>query len=187
MRLFIAIELPEDIKDEIVEIEEELRTFWSAKWVERDNIHLTLKFLGEIEDGRIEEVKRIVSETSQMNYRLSLNLENIGGFPNLKKPRIIWIGVREVEKRVVNIMENLEEKFIKFGIEPERKKKTPHITIGRIKGYLGKYSEKESKVIDGLIYKSRIFRVESISVIKSVLTPKGAIHTVIKQYPLKTL
>ncbi len=177
MRLFVAIEVPEDIRKEIFYIEEKLKEFYSAKWVEMANIHLTLKFLGEIEKERIEDVKRILKKISEGDTAFEINLERVGGFPNLKRPRVLWIGVNKGFEDVKGIMESLEEEFTKIGIEPEKRKKHPHITIGRVK-------KKEKKLSGEIDYESRIFEVKQISLIKSILTPKGAEHTTLERFVL---
>lgn len=186
MRLFIAIEVPDDIKNEVVALEEErLANFYRAKWIEKENIHLTLKFLGEVEERRLEDVKKIVSEISKNNAKFDLNLKNLGGFPNLKRPRVLWIGVEEGKENIVYLMEQLETAFARFGIEPEKRKKTPHITMGRVKELIQRYGGKEQKEINKLTYESRVFKANSILLFKSVLTPKGAVHTVVEQYALQ--
>jgi 2'-5' RNA ligase len=182
MRLFIAIEIPEDIRNEVVAVEEKLGSFYRAKWVEKDNIHLTLKFLGDVEEKGLKDIKNIVSEISKKNSGFDLNLENIGGFPNLKRPRVLWIGVGQGKENTVSLIEQLEKEFARLGIQPEKRKKTPHITIGRVKGLIERGGEKEREDVNKLTYKSRVFRVDTVSIIKSVLTPRGAIYTVLERY-----
>ncbi|MDO9575002.1 MAG: RNA 2',3'-cyclic phosphodiesterase [bacterium] len=184
MRLFVAIELPEDIREELVVVEEKLENFFKARWVAKDNIHLTLKFLGDVEEKMLEDIKKTVSEISQKNHRFDLTLEDIGGFPNLKRPRVLWIGVEQGKKNTMCLMEQLEKELTNFGIKPEKREKSPHITIGRVKGLAQRDTEKRQEDIHKLTYKSRVFRADAVSLIQSVLTPSGAVYTVLERYML---
>lgn len=184
MRLFIAIQIPKDIREDIVRIEQSLSALFRAKWVGFDNIHLTLKFLGEIDEKRLDEVKEILYSTAKRYNGFPLSLKGIGGFPDLRRPRVIWIGVKDGERYVVNIMDDLEEKFVRFGLEPEKRKKTAHITIGRVKDRIKMLEQKEREDIERLDYKSRLFEVDSVSLVKSILTPEGPVYTVVGSYPL---
>ena len=181
MRLFVAIELPEDIREELVAVEEKLKNFFKAKWVAKDTIHLTLKFLGDVEEKMLEDIKKTVSEISQKNHRFDLTLKDTGGFPNLEMPRVLWIGVEQGKKNTMGVMEQLEKELTKFGIKPEKREKSPHITIGRVKG-LAQRDTKKKEDIHKLTYKSRVFRADAVSLIQSVLTPSGAVYTVLGQY-----
>jgi len=185
MRLFVAIKIPEDIRDELVAVEGKLAGIYRARWVKRDNIHLTLKFLGEVEEKRLGDTAKIVSEISKDNPGFDLNLENIGGFPNLKRPRVLWVGVQRGEKNTVCLMEQLEKNFARLGIKPEKREKNPHITLGRVKGPTRSSDKKGRDGVNKLTYKSRVFRADAISLIKSELTPRGAIHTVLERYALQ--
>lgn len=185
MRLFVAIEIPEDIRDELVAVEGKLAGIYRARWVNRDNIHLTLKFLGEVEEKRLGDTAKIVSEISKDNPGFDLNLENIGGFPNLKRPRVLWIGVERGKENAVLLMEQLEKRFVRLGIKPEKRAKNPHITLGRVKGLMQRPDDRGREDINNLTYKSRVFRADAVSLIKSALTPRGAIYTVLERYALQ--
>jgi len=185
MRVFIAIELSSSVKEEMARIQERLKgTRDKIKWVDPSLIHLTLKFLGEINEGELEKVveatKRVASKFSPFN----LEVKGTGAFPSSLSPRVIWIGVNEGENVVEDLAREIEQKLNKEGFATEKKKWTPHLTLGRVKllqdgGKLAKIIQGEKDAQVGRV------RVETLSVVKSRLTPKGPIYTTLKYIPLR--
>jgi len=93
--------------------------------------------------------------------------------------------VEQGKKNTMRLMEQLEKELTKFGIKPEKREKSPHITIGRVKGLAQRDTEKRQEDIHKLTYKSRVFRADAVSLIQSVLTPSGAVYTVLGRYALQ--
>lgn len=132
MRAFIAIDLPISIKNKISRIQSHLKTSdISAKWVKPENIHLTLKFLGNIKEPQIGQVKDTIRETASLLKPFEVSFNNFGVFPNPKKPKVFFISLTE-ENALKKIADILENKLEKFGFKKENRFKA-HITLARIK------------------------------------------------------
>ncbi len=189
MRAFIAIDLPKEIKDYLSLLEAKLKQSGAdVKWVAPVNIHLTLKFLGEIDEQKTNKITQILEEISFRTPQYHLKLGDIGAFPNIKSPRIIWIGLAAGDNETKEIATNLEEKIEKIGIPKEDKPFASHITIGRIKSNLNR--EKLTQALTALttendkaIYQ---FLATKLTLFKSTLTPQGPIYEAVKESSLKT-
>lgn len=188
MRTFIAIELPENIKTSLKNIQDELKKCGAdVKWVEPENIHLTLKFLGEIEENQLEAINQAIEETAKNKPKYLITLSGLGVFPDLKRPRIIWIGIKDQNNATKLITEELEEKLEKINIPKEERKFLGHITIGRVKSGLNKdkLAEKlETLNID--LAKDMGFIADKITLFKSTLGPKGPAYETLKEVTLNT-
>ncbi|MEO0275895.1 MAG: RNA 2',3'-cyclic phosphodiesterase [candidate division WOR-3 bacterium] len=177
MRTFIAIDIPDELKEKIYNaFNREREKIKGVKWVEKENLHITLKFLGEIKEEKVKEVEKILDELSNKFKSFEIKLGELGGFPEFKNPRVLWIGVSPYEK-MEEIFNFIEERIESINIEKEERKFHPHITIARIKERKGVSFEK--KKFD---YK---FKVDRIVLFKSDLRPEGPIYTQIKEVKLK--
>lgn len=192
MRTFIAIELPKEIKDFLRHLQEQLkRSQADVKWVEPQNIHLTLKFLGEVDDRKLDEVKQILEDTTRDKNPFSIRLSSLGAFPKIDSPRVIWIGIDKGNSQTQEIAKELEEKIAKVGIPKEDRPFSSHITIGRTRSTLNrqklvenlKTSAGQSVDTGGELE----FIVTKITLFQSTLTPKGPIYAVLKEANLKTI
>lgn len=184
MRCFIAIDMPEDIKrsisDFISKIDHKIK---GIRWVLPENIHLTLKFLGELEDNQIKEVKKKISDISSNHSNFDINISKIGGFPTLKKPNILWIGIEESEN-LKALYDDIENSLLEIGFEKEDRKFSPHLTIGRVK---------DKRDIDSVIKAIASFqnfyfgtaKVNEILLMRSILKPSGAEYSKIEIFNLK--
>ena len=167
MRVFVAIEISKE------EILKKIQTFQKnvgidAKPTKIDQIHFTLKFLGEIDQVRYDQVKDVMEKISFSSFDISL--KGVGGFPNLKNPRVIWIGIdKNGAEKLISIANEVGIKLTTLGFEKEKKFK-PHLTVFRVKKKINDISSimKEYETVE--------FGVQTISKIKvkrSVLSPKG--------------
>ncbi len=170
MRTFIAIEIPEHIKKEIVKIQDELPVF-NGKKTEYENLHLTLKFLGEVDEKKIEEIKKRLKKVKMNSFEAEIN--NIGVFSD----RIIWIGIRNCDELQKEIDEKLSELF-----EKERRF-MGHLTIARIKDF--KDRKKFSEEMKKIKIPEMNFMVENFCLKKSKLTRNGPTYEDIEIYPLE--
>jgi len=181
MRLFVGIELPENIKKEIEEIGKELKKkVKEAKVVRKGNLHITLKFLGEVKEEKISEIDKKLKEVSEYFAPFSVSVGKIGNFPEGKRMRVLWVGV-ESNGILNKINFKIEKVLSTIGFKEENRFKE-HITIARFK------STPDMKFIENLKekYSSFLgeFRIESFSLIKSNLTPEGPIYKNLKEYKL---
>ncbi len=190
MRTFIAIELPQETKNHLAKLQEQLKTTGAdVKWVTPHNIHLTLKFLGETNEKKIDKIKAILKLTAEGKKSFPVSLSSIGTFPNLDFPRIIWLGIDKGTAQIKELVEELEERIAKIGIPKEKRPFSSHITIGRIKS-----ADKKELLIEALKNTSALleksplpeFPADKITFFKSTLTPKGPIYEILKEVNLRT-
>lgn len=189
MRTFIAIDLPKEIKDSLSTIQEQLKKSGAdVKWVLPQNIHLTLKFLGEIDDARLSKINKIIEDATKDKNPFQIHISSIGAFPKIKFPRILWIGIDKGNNETKGIVKELEEKISKIGIPAEDRPFSSHITIGRTKSTLNR--EKLVQDLETLAIKfgeeNLEFTVTKITLFKSTLTPKGPIYEILKETSLQT-
>ncbi len=176
MRIFIAIKVPDSIKEKIFKLQKNL-DIRNIRWVASQNIHLTLKFLGEVPEKQIEAVIEAIKSSTQKSKPFDISFEEIGGFPNSKQPRVLWVGIKEGKDKLIELMQNLNKEFSSIGFETESRKPAPHLTIGRIK-------KVESLKLKVEKIKTTSFLTEQVYLIKSELTSQGPIYTDIKEFKL---
>ncbi len=189
IRSFIAVELPENLKKELIRFEDDLRKKVPdcARWVNPDGIHLTLKFLGNIRPEKVEEIRRAIEESCRNTLPFELKVTEIGVFPSLRRIQVIWIGVSGDLDRLVELQKSIDANLKRLGFTPETRPFTPHLTIARIRESASPEDRKRlSEVLSEV--KCELMspvRVESISLMRSDLTPGGAIYHQICEIPLK--
>ncbi len=173
MRVFISIDMPETVKREIKKIQEKLPEFYGKK-TEIENLHLTFKFLGEIDENKVEEIKRKLKEIKFNKFEAEIN--SIGVFSE-KFIRIIWLHLTNCEDLQKEIDEKLRDLFEK------EKRFMSHLTIARVKSIRDKrkFLEEINKIKTSKIK----FLVESFKLKESTLTEKGPIYNIIEEYNLK--
>jgi 2'-5' RNA ligase len=189
MRTFIAIELPREIKSFLAELQNKLKESGAdVKWVEPQNIHLTLKFLGEIDEKKLNAVTGITENVTKDKKAFPIRLSSMGAFPNIDYPRIIWIGIDKGDIEAKQIAEELEDNLTKIGIPKEDRPFSSHITIGRTRSTQNRnklvWEIKNLMNISG--QKNLEFAVTKITLFESNLTPKGPIYKTLKEASLKT-
>ena len=184
MRTFIAIQIPDIVKSELIQITDKLKSSRAdLKWVKPEGIHLTLKFLGNIDEQKATEVKEVLNKVVKAEVPFEIRLEGLGAFPKPAFPRVIWAGVKEGAQNTINLAKNLEEQLEKIGFEKERRSFYPHLTLGRLRSPQNK--GKLSNLLESTKFKSSsIIKVARLNLIQSTLTPTGAIYTVLYQAEL---
>jgi len=185
MRTFIAIELDKTIKDSVSALIQKLDTGGrNFRWIKPQGMHLTLKFLGEVSEDKITEVKSVLGSIAKDYSRFPLSLKETGTFPPAARvPRVVWIGIEKNES-LQNIQARVEKELHNIRFPKEKRKYHPHLTLGRIKGLqnietvmetLNKYKEAE---FGGMT-------VSKITLFKSTLKPTGAEYTILSEFYLK--
>ncbi|MDD4953710.1 MAG: RNA 2',3'-cyclic phosphodiesterase [Candidatus Omnitrophica bacterium] len=190
MRSFIAIELPRKFKDTLAKIQDRLEVSGAdVKWVQPQNIHLTLKFLGEIDEEKIGRVADIIKAVAENNHPYPLALSCVGAFPNITSPRVIWAGVNKGNEETTRIAKELEEKISAIGIPEEVRPFSSHITIGRTRSNLNMAKlVQDLKVMAGNAGLLELScQVNKITLFKSTLTPKGPVYEALKETILKAI
>jgi 2'-5' RNA ligase len=178
IRTFVAVELSDAIRNQAVALQDELaRTGAEVKWVEPENLHVTLVFLGEVQDKEVPAVCRIANDSLAGMQPFPLTVETLGCFPNPRRPRVIWVGVRQGAQELCRIHDNLETPLLDLGYRREERRYTPHITLGRVRG------ERPATQLTAALarhagWKGGEMTVREVCVMGSELTPDGPIYTV---------
>ncbi len=172
MRSFIAVELPETVKSAIGDyINSLLELVNNLNWVAPANLHLTLKFLGEVKESDIEGISECVTKTVSEFTPFVMGLSHIGFFPSRRNPRVIWLGADGGEDYLIDLFHDLENHLEELGFDRESRTFSPHLTIGRIKRHqkitVPEYLPEFSPVT---------FDVDNVALMKSTLTPKGPVY-----------
>lgn len=185
IRCFIAIELPEDLKIQIGRYIAELRALAPhIKWVKENALHITLKFLGELPKGRVDQIITTLMPLRQQQAPLKLSLAGIGAFPNEKKPRVIWLGIEPTPRDLFFKLYHRVESYLEaIGIGREKRKFSPHLTLARIKIFQDVASI--FTYVQEHPFQAAAFPVHEIVLMRSFLKPDGAEYRVIQKYPLR--
>ncbi len=179
-RLFVALEIPEDIRERIKELRDEAAgENIDIKWEPLEKLHLTLKFIGEVKDELVHPISETLSFLEQYN-KINCRLTKFGFFFKHSVPQILWIGLW-VNSVLFEIVEQLNEKLSKFDIAVEGRKYKPHLTLLRIKK---RFPEQWVTKFNSFIIPEINFFSDRILLIKSELLPESSKYTVIKEFKL---
>jgi 2'-5' RNA ligase len=184
-RSFFAIELSAEIATGVRRIQGALKEReGGVRWVRPEGIHLTLKFLGEVEPDRIEAIVKKAGEVVQGVRPFTVEIRGGGGFPSAKNPRVIWIGVEEPSGRLTQLQSRVEAGMAELGFTQEKRRYTPHLTVGRVRS--GKGRKTVVQALDA-IRASDLGKMEVREVIlfRSHLKPTGAEYTKLGSFPLE--
>lgn len=134
LRLFIAVELSEQQKQELAKLQNKVSQYLDGvRWVKHDAMHLTLKFLGDTEEGRTGQIRETMELALKQHEPFLLSFGGSGVFPNSKKARVLWVGLEEGEKEIKLLAEDLEISLSNDGFQKERRAFHPHLTTGRLR------------------------------------------------------
>jgi RNA 2',3'-cyclic 3'-phosphodiesterase len=176
MRLFIAIELPSEIKAALAACQEELRqTGAHASWPPPGNLHLTLKFLGEVEATRLPALKQICAEAARQATRFTLITHGLGFFPNANRPRVVWVGLQADTQQLPALQQQLEARLSEVGFPADDKAFHPHLTLGRIK--TPAHIRALVECVQAYAFPPLSFTVTELVLMQSQLQPSGALYT----------
>ena len=176
IRTFIAVEISEPIREQISALVDVLRAKGSkVSWVRPENLHLTLKFLGDVEEDRIDDVVKGTQEATKGMQPFTLSFSGLGVFPGFKRPRVIWVGVNKGSDSLGRLQRKIEEELVRRGFEREKRRFSPHLTIGRVRTPQG--INELMSVIRGGEFTSEETTVERVVVMKSDLSPTGAVYS----------
>ncbi len=180
IRSFIAIELPGEIQARLNEIINQMKPELTGaiRWAPPGNIHLTLKFLGDVSPSNLEILKRVLESLSSKQDEFEIQIAKIGAFPSVKRPRVVWVGV-DAPPALKVLQQSVENEAKKLGYPAEERPFSPHLTLGRVNHHA--VSEEISKVTEILsgIQVNQIgsFTVHHLTLFKSELKPGGSVYT----------
>ena len=181
IRSFIAIELPEEAKDGLARLKKELERdeHRFVKWVDPGGIHLTLKFLGNIPSKRVAEITEAIKEAAQGISPFHLEISGLGTFPSLRQARVFWVGIGGEVDRLSRLQQNIDSALAALGFAKEERSFVPHLTLARIRQGASPLERRSfGELMSSTIFEDKYHvKVESISLMRSQLTPAGAIYT----------
>jgi 2'-5' RNA ligase len=188
VRCFIAIELPEEVKAGLTRLQAKLKASQlRVKWVDPYGIHLTLKFLGNVDADRLSQITGAIKEAAQGVSPFHLEIKGLGIFPNLRRVQVAWVGISGEVDKLLQLQKRLESNLAGLGFAPEPRAFTPHLTLARVRDQA---SPDERQRLGQLISDTKFeadysFPVRAISLMRSQLTREGAIYSQISSVELK--
>jgi RNA 2',3'-cyclic 3'-phosphodiesterase len=183
VRTFIAVPLPQDCHRLLSRLQSEMRAMEAdVRWTAVPSIHLTLKFLGEIDPDLVPKLAPALRSATASFSPFGLSLRGLGGFPNLRSPRVLWCGIEGDTEGLHRLQNAVEQTCASFGFEPEAREFHPHLTLGRVQG-----KRNLQRVLDYIKIGSDFeqpFAVDRVHLYRSVLTPRGANYSVLETIEL---
>lgn len=190
VRLFVACEVPDDVKRDISEVIESLRarSHNAVRWIKPEGVHVTLKFLGEVPVKKLPAVKLAIQEAVVGHSPFELEFSNIGTFGGREGLRIMWVGVAGDVLRLEALVRAVNAALAVVGFEPERRPFRPHLTLGRVRDEVPTRQRAEIEVEVG---KTEVpvtsWRTTQVSLMRSKFTAQGAAYEVLATFPLRVL
>jgi 2'-5' RNA ligase len=181
VRCFVAVELPEEIKAALSRIQAELKSGSQSpvKWVDPYSIHLTLKFLGNVNPDMTSQITEAIAGGAQGVSPFHLEIKGLGVFPNPRRVQVIWVGIGGEVESLLKLQKGIESALEGLGFAPEGRAFTPHLTLARVRE---RASPDERQKLGELIASTKFetehaFNVNSVSLMRSQLTREGAIYS----------
>lgn len=198
MRLFVAINLPDHVRNGVSGLVEKLRASGGrVRWARRENVHLTLKYLGEVTPPLAEDVISSLAGCLADKSVVELRFVGMGVFPDARRPCVIWLGVggNRALSTLAEIHRDIDEGLARLGFEPDARPFRPHLTIGRIRRVRGKGVSRSAgneglvgrrleRLLESVDVPDEVFRVDSIELMESVLKPSGAEYATVSSFTL---
>ncbi len=190
VRSFIAIEMPPEVKLELSALLSRLQARRHAvvKWVEPENIHLTLKFLGGVPFSLLTGIADLMKDVAKTVSPFCLNMEEMGAFPGWQRPQVVWVGLGGDIDTVLHLQASLEKALVPLGFRPEGRPFRAHLTLGRLRerATLLEKQELGTWARSCQVENKTGFTVRDLSLMKSQLTPKGPIYSILARVELGT-
>jgi 2'-5' RNA ligase len=183
MRLFVAVSLPPEVRERLAAVQDRLRrTQADVSWVRAENIHVTLKFLGETEEKRLERIRPALDEVARAGEPFPMEVAGVGSFGG-RIPRVVWVGVGEGAERLTQLAGRIEKALGRVGFPTERRGFTAHLTLGRVRS---------PRNAEALLAALQEFHAEGFGsvmttefeLMRSDLKPTGSVYTVLERFPL---
>jgi 2'-5' RNA ligase len=188
IRAFIAIQLPISIQTQLDEIARKIQGLAKVKairWVQAKNIHLTLKFLGDVSSNNVNLLAQSLNNEISRHQGFEISLSGVGAFPNLRRPRVVWVGI-ETQARLLALQKGIDAETIRLGYPSEERAFSPHLTLARISQNASpddvrQVGEALAGLKIGLVGK---FYADAVHLYRSDLQPGGAIYTSLNTFAL---
>lgn len=184
IRTFIALPTQSNAQQAIADIQTRLKTTQAdVKWESQDKFHITLVFLGNVEQSKLELLSTTLTKSVQQFSSFTIAYESIGAFPNTHNPRVVWIGIKS-NQTVLDLQTVIGQTCTEFGFPKENRVFHPHITLGRVKE--ARNFVRLTEAIKTITFEPIETLCSEILLMKSELHPNGSIYTILKSFPLHT-
>ncbi|MCL4559393.1 MAG: RNA 2',3'-cyclic phosphodiesterase [Chloroflexi bacterium] len=188
IRSFIAIDIPSDIQRKLDEISTELRSKRpdsAVRWVPSENIHLTLKFLGEVSTNNLEILTKILQSAVSRHHCFQIKIGTLGAFPSVRRPRVIWIGI-QAPPDLSSLQHSIEAETIRLGYAAEERPFSAHLTLGRVSHNASPLEVRQiGDILSGYtVGELGIALIDRVHLFRSDLEPGGAVYTSLLSLPL---
>jgi RNA 2',3'-cyclic 3'-phosphodiesterase len=176
IRTFICVDLSSNLKARLDSLTLELQKQSTTRvsWVKATNMHLTLRFLGDVAEDKIPNIQACIEQAGLGVKSFNLSARELGAFPNLNKPRVFWVGIKDLTNTLLPMQKRLEQGLVNAGFGPSDHPFSPHLTIGRVKEGNGQdIASKLSKIE----FVPEDFSVKETILMRSDLKPSGTVYS----------
>jgi RNA 2',3'-cyclic 3'-phosphodiesterase len=182
IRAFLAIRPTDDVTSRLAEVQSELAESGAdVRWVSAETMHLTIQFLGEVQESEVPEIERGLRQGLGALPPFDIECRGLGVFPNQKRPRVVWVGLHG--PGIATLAERTEIVLSPLGFPPQERELTPHITLGRLRSARG--WEALSRLLKASADRSfGLSRIDHITLYRSQLRPDGAVYTPLVRFPI---
>ncbi len=187
-RLFIALELPPPTKEALTHIQTQLKTAPGVRWIKPSQLHLTLQFLGDTPVSKVSPLIQVLQKIAANTKPFKLYLDQLGLFPNAKRPRIVWVGLAGETEALLRLQQRIVIAAGSLGFQAEDRPFKPHITLGRSQKQArpASLAQLGRRVKQQHVYAKAMISVDHLSLIRSQLRPSGPIYTTLAEIMLKS-
>ncbi len=177
IRAFIAVQIPEEIKQKFREIQRKLEASRAdVRWVKPGNAHITLQFLGETPVDKLNDIETALRQVAASHAPFEVSIDGLGVFPNERRPRVVWIGVSHGADSLAALQSSVSREMRGLGFKAETREYSPHITLGRVKGPTN--VAPLVRVLDAnRTFQAGTFPAADIHLIRSILSPQGPTYS----------
>jgi len=183
LRLFVAVDVDERVRTQVARVENALRPVVSGvKWVEPELCHITLKFLGYVPEEQVPAIAEACRRTAMVGQPFDMGFRGVGAFPRLRNARVLWMGLERGEALLAALAATLERELAPLGFAPEQRPFSPHLTLGRFKAPPGQGLEEAVRPFEHQRFGT--VRVDSLRLMRSILSPAGPTYSVVEVFPL---
>ena len=177
MRAFVAVFPPPELREEALARARRLALRGRVRWSKPENIHLTLKFLGDVREEILDGLCAALEEVCGRHAIFDAGLAGFGAFPSARRAQILWAGIGMGSTRLSSLATDLDAVLAPLGFEREKRPYTPHLTLGRARGQSASFEPRPEEYLGE-------FQVWRVELTESTLTPEGAVYRTVRAFPL---
>ena len=185
LRLFFAVPVADDLRPVLTQVQARLKTTGAkVGWVKSGNLHFTLKFLGDTPEEQVSQLAEVARQVATAIPVHQIKMCGAGGFPNARRPRVVWVGCTDGREQFAQLGQQLDEALVQAGLaEPEKRSFTPHLTLGRVRSRHG-LEDLAAAMRELSEHEVGEMQVDHFVLIRSQLHPQGAVYTPVARFEL---